>query len=363
MSLMLELFEPDIFSIAEPQFHPVNAETAAIVCEILRDRYLGSQSRIGDIAQIGAIEINSNNFRIDIDDKLFLFKRSGIAAKVKTLTEQFAVSEKLRDLGIPFPRIVRNRANESMTISGDARGWILTEFVSGSYYSGDKIELGEVGSKIGQLFAALHLIDTQELPLNATIDTTSDIRQSIDRLFASQGRWHELFPPKDAGLLINSGMLLEETAALVSESLPRLASLPCAPCHIDLHPHNILINSGKIAAFVDVESLQVNTRAVAIAFAIFKLVRQHAIRDSHANSNHSEISRAAKNFFKSINEHLLMRDEECLNLSKCALFEVLRRVLIITNLNIMHQNTDWNKVLPIQLAALREIPIIFAKLI
>ena len=41
------------------------------------------------------------------------------------------------------------------------------------------------------------------------------------------------------------------------------------------------------------------------------------------------------------------------------MFEVLRRLFIITDLNIMEKKTAWNKVLGIQLAALKEIPIIF----
>ena len=46
-------------------------------------------------------------------------------------------------------------------------------------------------------------------------------------------------------------------------------------------------------------------------------------------------------------------------LKVCALFEVLRRLFIITDLNIIEKKTAWNKVLDIQLAAMKEIPIIF----
>jgi GTP1/Obg family GTP-binding protein len=114
-----------------------------------------------------------------------------------------------------------------------------------------------------------------------------------------------------------------------------------------------------VAAFVDVDSLQLNIRAISIAFAVYKLVRQHAVKVGYTSSDATHIRRVARAFLSSISGVVEISDAEVEYLRFAASFEIYRRILIISNLNIIHGNSVWNKVLPMHFTALHEIPYIF----
>ena len=63
----------------------------------------------------------------------------------------------------------------------------------------------------------------------------------------------------------------------LEEVLPergRLRALPLRPTHIDLHPHNLLVDRRGHVTFLDIDSIRLATVPVALGFAAFKLCRQ-----------------------------------------------------------------------------------------
>jgi Ser/Thr protein kinase RdoA (MazF antagonist) len=359
---MVDAFTPDIFSVSTPTFHVLPEAKAAQIAAILSEHYPDRRVDPRDIAQAGGLEINSNNFRFTDRSETFLLKRAGMTAKRAVLNAQFQVSQTLRKRGVPFPAAVPNLDGNVVSRDSDGTCWILTQFVDGTYFAGGRSELLNVGKGIGLLQRHLHDQASSDLTASNSLDAISYFQASVARLFDSRQYWHEFFPEQAMMLLAEDEALLEKTAARIVDTLPRLAQLPSEVCHFDLHPHNILVRSGKLAAFVDIDSLQINRRALAIAFSTFKLVRQHAVHLGLAVCDKAEIAEAAAEFVGAIREGVDFLPSELESMEDLAMFEVFRRILIITDLNIVGRDITWNRVLNMQLAALREIPIIFARL-
>lgn len=359
---MVGAFTPDIFSVSTPTFHVLPDAKAAQIAAILSEHYPDRRVDPRNIAQAGGLEINSNNFRFTDRHETFLLKRAGTTVKQAVLNAQFQISETMRKRGVPFPVAVPNLDGNVVSRGSDGTCWILTQFVDGTYFAGGRSELLNVGKGIGLLQRHLHDQASSDLTVSNSLDPISCFQESVARLFDSRQHWHEIFPEQAMMLLTEEEPLLRKIAARTVDTLPRLAQLPSEVCHFDLHPHNILVRSGQLAAFVDVDSLQINRRALAIAFSTFKLVRQHAVHLGLALCDKDEIAEAAADFVGAIREGVELSPFELESLKDLAMFEVFRRILSITDLNIGSRDITWNRVLVIQLAALREIPIIFARL-
>jgi len=355
---MMNIFQEDIFSSFEPLFQSVQQEKADLIEGVLRMNYVEQQTAIGNISQIDALEINSNNFQIEIDNRKYLLKRAGVNSSANVLEMQFSLSEQLRELEHPFARVIRNHEG-SFTTQSAGRIWILTDFIPGNYFSGDLHELEQVGEQVGSLFDSLSKLNCHKLPVNPSVHAVSTISDSVNLLFKYQTSWQEIFPEEDFELLSQNLLLLKKTILNIIDNLTLIQNLTCLPCHIDLHPHNILIRNKEVSAFVDVESLQVSRQLISLAFTTYKLVRQYAVHFGLHDKNTEQISFATHLFINAVNKTLNLEKSHYEVLELCAAFEILRRILIITDLNILHQNKAWNKVLKMHIAGLQEVPIIF----
>ena len=124
--------------------------------------------------------------------------------------------------------------------------------------------------------------------------------------------------------------------------------------HGDLHPHNILMENGKISAFLDLESIVSAPLTVGIAFSTFKLLRQYMVEEG------TDVApKAVVSFYQSLTREL---GNEIISYNDLAFFakaEVLRRIGIILDLSINEGNRVWNDVLPIQINSLAEIDFLF----
>jgi Ser/Thr protein kinase RdoA (MazF antagonist) len=120
--------------------------------------------------------------------------------------------------------------------------------------------------------------------------------------------------------------------------------------HFDLHPHNLLVSGGKVAAVLDFEACKVMPVGFALGFAALKQCRQAiALRQLPGDP------RLAGALYI---EHLFRAyhgaRELAAHLGDLAVAETLRRICIILRLNLENGEKKWNKVLAVQLGHLGE---------
>jgi hypothetical protein len=130
------------------------------------------------------------------------------------------------------------------------------------------------------------------------------------------------------------------------------------PTHIDLHPHNLLINPKIGPVFVDIDSLQRADRVQNIGFATFKLVRQYIVHEQIFKS-YQKIKRDTRCFIDIVTKTAQIEEINCNDICLLATAEVLRRLALIIDLNRLQGNRAWNTVLHMHLMALHEIPLMF----
>ena len=125
--------------------------------------------------------------------------------------------------------------------------------------------------------------------------------------------------------------------------------------HFDLHPHNILVGGGKVAAVLDFEACKVMPVGFALGFAALKQCRQ-------AMTLHP-LSADPRRVGSLYADHLLRTCPRVRGLiahfGDLAVAEVLRRICIILRLNVENGDKKWNKVLAVQLRHLVEARALF----
>lgn len=345
------LFAPDIFSRPRPAFHPAGDDLKADIESILRQHYDFAQDQIQSIEKLEGLEINSRNFKVKTATRTYALKKAGIQAKENDVAAQLSLSQFMLQQGVPFPHIIKTVADNFYAQDGEGRLWILSDFVEGTYFTGTRPQLDVTARIIAGLQSQLEKSgQAQSLPLFSAVNSWQATAEIFTELFERSSEWENLFPTPEADVLLRERAVLERLFQLTAERQKNFTSY-IVPVHIDLHPHNILIGDGDVPVIVDIDSLQRADRTQSLGFAIFKLVRQHIVQERPA-----DLAAPAHEFFRLLN----ITDADIPLYAAKATAEVLRRIGIIASLNMHKANRDWNAVLYIQLAALHEIPHIFA---
>ena len=123
---------------------------------------------------------------------------------------------------------------------------------------------------------------------------------------------------------------------------------------MDLHPHNIIVGSGR-ATIIDVDSLKICIWPSVLGFGFYKLARQTLAKNTIGTNNLAGL----RDFFTVISSDFSSKKNIVEICYLGALTEILRRIIIIFEGNLDAQVSPWNEVLEIQLRALTEVPFIF----
>ena len=272
-------------------------------------------------------------------------------AKEGDVAIQLALSQSMLQQGVPFPRLTKTKTGDLYARDHENRMWILSDFVEGAYFTGMRQQLDAVARAIAALQDQLEKsAEAQQLPLFSAVNSWDGTAAIFNELFAKENSWAEFFPATEKDALLRERAVLERIFQKTRDYL-KTSSSQIVPIHIDLHPHNILIGEQGAPVIVDIDSLQRADRVQSLSFAIFKLVRQHIVQERP-----SDLAAPAREFFKQLN----IAEADIPLYAAKATAEVLRRIGIIASLNMHKANRDWNAVLHIQLAALHEIPHVFA---
>lgn len=354
---MLQLFAPDIFSGSRPVFGSAAAAAQELVTAVARDSY--ALGRIGPIEQFGGNEINSNNFKVDAAAGRFLLKRLPRAADQQALQRQLELSAWLAvKQAVAVPRIVRTSGGELLSAALGYH-WCLFEFVDGDFFSGGDQQLRSTAFEIGRLQSALGAAPAALVPPKKWSYGSPADQEILRETAACRQQWAEVFGKASRTMLDAGWERVARTAAELDARAGELRAASDAACHCDLHPHNLLVAHGSLRAFIDFESFVSMPVAAALGFAAYKLVRQHAVAVGLGAGQAAQIAAATRVFVTSLEQGGGRQQPVPQHLRLMAVAEIFRRLAVVLRLNVRERNPAWNHVLPMHLAALEELDIVY----
>ena len=351
------LFNRDLFSDPTPRFYVTSDEVANRVENLLLIHYPQLGNLIGQVYQSGSIELNSNNFLVDVGQNRLIVKRIPIARINRdNLMRQIMLSNWLSRKGLPVPFLYESvTGNLSVEIGGWI--WCVLDFVDGEHFHGAEDELMDAVNIIKRLFLVLcdvpdDLIVKQQI--NPPGETDQKLVMDLEKF---HGKWPSLFGT--------------EHAALIERALPEMkknlkAILSCRDallegmglCHIDMHPHNLIVRDGRVVAILDYASYLTAPVEVMIAFNVFKLLRQSAAIMGR-EFDKSVVANMCHRVIDVLSTAGLISKHNFERMAFLAKVEIMRRLLLIIRLTLEQGDCSWNHVLPVQIAALTEAEILF----
>ena len=350
-------------ALFRPHFSSVSAATDLQVRRIGAASYPNVLSQIEKIEQFGGSEVNSNNFSLQAIGGRYLLKRLPGRLDPELLRRQLGLMAWLHaEKGINVPAVVRSSTSDILLSDSDFH-WCLFEFMGGDFFNGGSGQLSSTAYEIGRLQCALSAHPRSLMPPSRWRYQTSDDHAVFEATIAGRKEWAEIFGSVIATELSASWDRVLRSDADLNEQRAQIERMPNDACHCDLHPHNILMSGDRPAAFIDFESFAWMPPSAALGFAVYKLVKQHAVSQMIKSNDRGRIAQAAETFFDGLQRGFgssgmasgIDRNEMRL----MATAEIFRRLLVVLRLNLRDDNAAWNHVLPMHLAGLEEIDLIF----
>lgn len=272
----------------------------------------------------GPAEISSNNYRVDVDDKSYLLKKSNI----NNSEEQRIINESIircEEVGVPVAHLFLDVDGKVFWQDSDGEVYCLFDFIDGELFDGSRRELTEVGSSLGHFLNTLANLPQEDIKGLGKINTHHD----WDLL---EGLLEEAKRNSEGAIAPKTAIQLERIKEL-SRGLRDFdfGSLPSQVVHDDLHPHNLIFDktSGKLLAFIDFDSLSYTQRIRSVAFALHRLSRTYGPGTERKNDVGSHIRDRAKVFLGAYLDSASLYDAEVQSIQPILVDEALNRITII----------------------------------
>ena len=339
----IELFAPDKFSNPKMEWFPMSDknEDNIELKTVLENNYFDIFNSLESISSAGSFNINSSNYLIDTNRHSFVIKKinSNKIKKVKYLCE---VDTKIASLFNKTPSVIKNDYGLKF-FKYNENYYILYKKIGNSHYYGDKKEF--------DMFLDTFL-NFKNLVKNNNIKL-SHIHQVINK--KSLQRLNNFYANKN-DIKFNSLEILNQHKEIILSSI---SSIDISPdnisnlnvYHIDLHPHNLSIDGDNLY-FLDLDSFQMTTIERSLGFALYKLLRQ----SYSICKNYEASSFINSDKLKAICNH---GNINLSSLKAGASYEILRRILIISDEIIEKNQSIWEFMLPSHIRGLYEIDILF----
>lgn len=354
------MFCPDLFSDATPKFRDAPQPLVSEVSAILREHYRGIGVPESRMFQSGAIEVNSNNFLVRAGRERYIVKRwpAGSAAEIAARRTQAALANWLALGGVALPRVVEAGDAGELVVEHGGISWCVLHFVDGAYFSGQGEEFLHAGIAMRALFRALHAAPDALRVAQAIRHSPAQAQDMLSALDRDRSRWPSIFGQPDAARLRDAWTDIATALADTLRIEPDLDATT-ALCHIDLHPHNVLVSGGRVTTFLDFCSLLRAPVGSMVAFNLFKLARQSIVARG-AGGLQADVRALRDRVLDDLAASGLIPGHAPAALARLAKAEILRRLLLIVRLNVERADRDWNHVLPVQIRALREADVLFS---
>lgn len=272
MSEPKKMFAPNNHSDSVIVWRGVSPEIEKIVPQILKTHY--GISEIGEIVQVGALEVQSNNFRVAYvhqGKKMQILVRKHIQRG--TLGDiDFAnhLIHFLSEEGVLVPQVISSKDGASF-VEIEGVFWQVFSFIPGNYYAGSSSELSQAAAGIARLHKALSKLSNVKQPsAPAWVIPTAAEFEPIFNAAKNDKR--------PIGTLIRDYQdQIEVFINAFSAHQDSIEKIALQFIHSDLHPHNFLFDQGKLAAILDVADIRKGFRAADAASGCHRLVRQFIV--------------------------------------------------------------------------------------
>ena len=342
-------FDKDIFSDFYPQWTECNKIKANVIINLLKCN-LHDYSHNTTIFQVGGLEINSNNFKIISNDsnKSIVLKKWSKDIPFDKINFHNEILTFLNKENVPSPKLIFFD-NGLDYINYEGEYWTSQSFQDGFFFDGN-VELSKsLINQVINLHSSLtkfHLENSHHQIEEIEYDT-----QIIETLKNNSLNFDLYFEPKYSELLKENWDLITTELNLSNKVLLKYPKKEL--CHIDLHPHNILVNKTNVVSFLDFDSVKLINRPIAIAYFALKTCKQIC---SLKNTDPIVLGKSIKLQLSQISPEMKSASED---LSYLVNSEVIRRICLILKLNIEKNNNLWNHILPILIYHLTESKMLF----
>ena len=351
------MFAADLFSDPRVVFNQSDAETAARVRAVVEIHFPQLGPVEDSVWQSGAMEINSSNFRLQTAQGAWLLKKlSPRPDELSIKRVQAALNNKLAAAGLPLPGFLPNARQQNLVVEQDDSAWCLMPFVDGRYFAGEPGELQAAGQVIRDLFLRLREYGADYDALGEILPPGEPELELFEQVGQRDASWSKCLDQDMATQLADCWPGLERDLRQIVDRFPSLAEISGA-CHIDLHPHNLLLQDGHVVAILDFESLLLAPVDVMVLFGLFKLGRQAMV--AQAAGNPAPIRDILSSIVDDLRAQGILGAVERGRIPLAIKAEIIRRIMIILRLSVLEDNDRWNHVLPVQLTALTEAEVLF----
>lgn len=335
-----ELFVPfsaDLFSKPMAQPKPVahDSEIATLLAE-----HYPALGAVRTIESCDGFGVNSVNLKVGAEAGPVVLKRKPAAA-ADTLLRQARFTQVLSERStLPLPPLIKNAAGGFVTKTAGA-AWIVQTFARGEYFKGDGRQLEGYLDVLIEVTSSLSgpWTDKASLPpLNASY---TSVLQDLSAPNFEATAWCPAFKDPLRSLLASLWPTVVRPAT--ERARADFTGGESRPCHIDLHPHNVLMSGDAVVAILDWESFLCAQPSVFVGFSMIKMGRQAVAAGRDVASVRSVLQAASEDLEVPIDQMLAL-----------GMAEVLRRVHYVLTINRENGDEAWNMVLPLLLQNLDE---------
>ena len=346
---MKELFKSDYFSKSSPTYSKVEDKDYHIIKEIFKNYYTEYFDNFTEINKIDSLDGNSKNYLILLSNtKSIIFKNISNIKDIDLLKNKIEVSNKIFNTTSLLPKFLLNDLGEYFSKDNN-NFWLASEFFDGRSFNGSMKHTDYTCKALSRLL--FNLKNHEKINTDIELDTHStfiNVNTILSSFYNNKLDFKSSFPLDIFNLLLENKNFILNTLSKIDLSFISRDDFQLT--HIDLHPHNVLISKSNDVCFIDIDSLMLGSLKKSIGFMIYKMGRQFYIYNAKKNN-------ICRLFLQKLN----LKDEDSIvsDLRSATCLEILRRISIIIECNMLKQDTRWNSMLGIQINALHEIPFIF----
>ena len=340
------LLKPDKFSNAGPNWQISNKNK--FLKSVYDDLNNNLNINIKNFKVLNNLEINSSNILTEINGEKVILKVLKNLSN-KDFSRKFNIYEYLTNKNTPTTRLSNLYEKKEIKSFSFEKNILFLEFINGRYFNGSYSDINKTSKSIRSLNQALEHINKNNLKKLEIYPKNS--KEILDKFFFhNEIKYFELSSHLRNFILKNKDFIFS-TNEINEIIIKEISEEKQEAFHIDLHPHNILIQNQK-SFIIDIDSIMLSRWQISIGFSFFKLLRQTMIRKR--KTNHLKIN--SINFLKKICNFSDTPDF-WKSIFSGAQIEIMRRILYILKENIAYKSSEWNEVLEIQVQSLHDLKI------
>lgn len=349
------IFEPDLFSKKTPVWNRINNKKINFFLDLAKHIPKTYISELSTVYYSGSFEINSSNYKIECrDGKSILLKKWPSETKEINVDKIQRLTNWLIDKNIPVS-LSGVFVDDSFVLHYEGALWSFNLFSNGNYFSGLNNELQSVAKVTGKLARVLIDLPADLVPKKGPVHLSKDDDFIMDKMVLERANWNNIFGKENSSLLNLHWDYVYRTWKNLYKN--DLKSGIIAPCHFDMHPHNLIVNDGEVVAVLDFDSCKKIPLGYSLAFNALKQCRQYI----SLNKEKTPYKEVADIYLSNLKSEIPIEEVSGYDFLSLSKVEVLRRICLIFRINLLNNNSDWNHVLPIQLAHLYESDKLFKK--